>query len=541
MLCLRAARRLPLNAPCLSLRVRPDMPAEYAREAALALLSGGAHPILLNDEKVIAGLVRSGEHIGDGHAATEYTPVREKAGGLWRSEVPLGVARDHACDGCYEPQFVGKNWFTLGGLNALQILEATLNQGKSWLTAGPMYFRGQRVSFTSPHPTDLTTFDDVLATFFRHLSWMYARQADAQLGSFSRMSAVCPSPLLSCFVDDCIEKGLDYYAGGAQFNVIGPCFMALPNAINSLYAVKQLVFDPTTAVTSLAELVEALICDWGEAMNEPFISQLAGEGRIASRAQRFRRLREEALALPRYGRGHAGIDAFGDEFLRRVADAVVAVFTDPALPTARRMVELANQIGTPQRPFGIQVQPGVGTFENYLEFGATCGASADGRRAGETLASDLSPAPSPADRPVEHQEAGFLEALGGFTGEGTNALWDIAPTDVNIREDFPVDELQRAIVAFGKGAGSNLLTVTCANPETFAAACSDPEKYDLVRVRMGGWTEFFVAMFPAHQQQHRRRPISVPDATLVTHAAQRADGASSPLPSATSADWHPRR
>jgi pyruvate-formate lyase len=81
-------------------------------------------------------------------------------------------------------------------------------------------------SFTSPNPSDLTTFDDVLKTFFRHLSWMCARQADAQLGGFSRMSAVCPSPLLSCFVDDCIEKGLDYYAGGAQFNVIGPCFIA---------------------------------------------------------------------------------------------------------------------------------------------------------------------------------------------------------------------------------------------------------------------------------------------------------------------------
>jgi hypothetical protein len=70
-------------------------------------------------------------------------------------------------------------------------------------------------------------------------------------------------------------------------------------------------------------------------MNEPIVSQLAGEGRIASRAQRFRRLREEAPALPRYGRRHPEIDAFGDEFLRRVADTVVAVFTDPALPIAR--------------------------------------------------------------------------------------------------------------------------------------------------------------------------------------------------------------
>jgi len=90
-------------------------------------------------------------------------------------------------------------------------------------------------------------------------------------------------------------------------------------------------------------------------------------------------------------------------------------------------------------------------------------------------------------------------------------MWDLAPVDVNIREDFPVEALEQVIAAFGSGVGSNLLSITCADPETFAAACADPEKYDLVRVRMGGWSEFFVAMFPAHQQQHLRRPLSRPD------------------------------
>jgi len=365
LLCLRAARRLPFNAPCLSLRVRDDMPAEYAHEAALAILSGGAHPILLNDEKIIAGLVRSGDAIGDGAA------VREKAGGRWRSEVPLSVARGYACDGCYEPQFVGKNWFAIGGLDALQVLEATLNQGKAWLTAGPEWFRGQRVSFTSPEPKRLQSFDEVMELYFRHLSWMYAAQVHGQLGLFGQLSAVCPSPLLSVFVDDCIDKGLDLYAGGARFNVIAPCFTALPNAINSLYAVRRLVFDPTTAVTSLPELVEALMCDWGRSMNEPFTSVLAGEGRVAARAERFRELRAVATTLPKYGRGNEEIDAFGNTFLRRVSETAVAVFTDPAPPTARTMLDLAGKIGTAEHPFGVQVQPGAGTFENSVEFGST--------------------------------------------------------------------------------------------------------------------------------------------------------------------------
>lgn len=44
-----------------------------------------------------------------------------------------------------------------------------------------------------------------------------------------------------------------------------------------------------------------------------------------------------------------------------------------------------------------------------------------------------------------------------------------------------------------------------------AAARLDPEQYDLLRVRMGGWSEYFISMFPDHQQQHQHRPISVPD------------------------------
>jgi pyruvate-formate lyase len=87
---------------------------------------------------------------------------------------------------------------------------------------------------------------------------------------------------------------------------------------------------------------------------------------------------------------------------------------------------------------------------------------------------------------------------------------------MNIREDFPVEALERVLAAFAAGQGSNILTITCANPETFAGATTDPEQYDLVRVRMGGWSEFFVAMFPAHQAQHQRRPLSTPEKSPAT-------------------------
>jgi pyruvate-formate lyase len=316
--------------------------------------------------------------------------------------------------------------------------------------------------------------------------------------------------LLSVFIDDCIEKGLDYYNGGAKYNIYGPCYIALSSTINSLYAIKKMVFDPKAAVTSLPELLDCLSCDWGYKMSEPFVSTLEGDARIAAKADRYKRLREIALTMPRYGRGNPEVDKLGDQVISKIADISVQTFTSPVNQVKGQLTDLAKKLGTKEQPFGIQIQPGIGTFENHVEMGAWNGASADGRRAGTTVASDLSPAPSPADLPVDHQEAGFKASLAGFAGEGTLKITDGAPTDFNIPEDFPLDKLVDVLKQFAKGMSSNILTITTASPVTFEEAMTHPEKYDLVRVRTGGWSEFFTAMFPVIQEQHRRRPLSTP-------------------------------
>lgn len=55
LMCLKACRRLPLNAPCISLRLNKFTPEDVKKEAAKALLSGGAHPILFHDDKMVDG------------------------------------------------------------------------------------------------------------------------------------------------------------------------------------------------------------------------------------------------------------------------------------------------------------------------------------------------------------------------------------------------------------------------------------------------------------------------------------------------------
>ena len=534
-LCLRASARLPLNAPCLALRVRKDTPREYLEEAAKTLLSGGAHPVLMNDDKIIPGLQESGDLIGDGSPddGNDFTPLREKAEGRWRSEVSLASARNYACDGCYEPMFVGQNWFTLGGFSTLNPLECALNQGRLYASAGPAYLRGQNHSFRSSPAAEINSFEDLLELYFKHFYWLCAKSLNGQLSTFDAVASVCPTPLLSVLIDDCVDKGLDLYGGGARYNIYAPCFIGLSSTINSLYNIKKMVFDKETAVTSLPELVNCLICDWGHKMVEPMVSTLIGQTRVEAKAERWKRGRELALRYPRYGRTDEEIDengnrvvseeckelhALGDRIVSAIAELTAKVFREPVESTAAQMLDYAKKYGTKEQPFGFQIQPGAGTFENFVAFGGWSGASADGRRLGESLASDCSSAPSSMDRPPDPQTARFSSSLAAFSGypggeswEGTTKFWDGAPTDFNIDESFPLEDLVRVLSEFADGRGSNILTITTASPKTLAEAPSRPEKYDLLRVRMGGWSEFFTSMFPESQRQQQRRPMSTPE------------------------------
>jgi len=516
--CLKAIRRLPLNAPCVSLRIRSDIEntalgIEIVEEAAKAILSGGAHPIFLNDDLLIKELQKSGDHIGGSYVTDNGAHTR------WNSTVSLTDARDYACDGCYEPQFAGKNWFSLGGITTLKPLECAMNGGRTYSTAGPGYLRGIKESYLDEPQEDITLFGEIpehsfvedpktfLELYFAHFEILYTSSVVAQLKTFGANTEYCPSPLLSILIEGCTEKGRDLYEGGAKYNVYAPCFIALSSTINSLYAIRQMVFDSTQARTTLSELSDCLLCDWGYKMVAPVVDDL-NEGEIIAKSVHFKSLRNIALSLPRYGRGIKDIDDFGNNIIEKIAQIAMDVFTHPKGAVAEQLTRLAKEYGSDEHPFGIQVQPGVGTFENHVEMGAWSGASADGRRLGDSIASDLSPAPSPGDLPVDHQPAEFESSLMGFKSRGTRLMTDGAPTDFNITEDTLEADVQGFIRAFIRGNGSNILTITTASPKTMVGAMKDPERYNLLRVRTGGWSEFFAAMFPDKQEQHRRRPLS---------------------------------
>ena len=120
-------------------------------------------------------------------------PVAEKAGGLWSSAVSLTRRSRLRLRRLLRAAAFGHQLVHAGRPHhPSQVLEAALNQGKTWQSAGPVWFRGQRVSFTSEPAREIDSFERLIELFFKHLRWMYAKQADGQIGLFGRMNAVCP-------------------------------------------------------------------------------------------------------------------------------------------------------------------------------------------------------------------------------------------------------------------------------------------------------------------------------------------------------------
>eukprot|EP01038_Epipyxis_sp_PR26KG_P000950 gene950-1337_t len=197
------------------------MPAEYLDEAARCVLAGGAHPILYQDDRLCQALQQAGVN----------------------GNVSLKWSRDYAADGCYEPMLAGATAFSFNNVTPMTALEQTLNQGATYGAAGPVYLRGLKQTFRSPPADQITSFVMLTDIFLKQLEWLTVQSYNLILQNFGNLAGHCPSPLLSALIEGCVASGTDLTSGGARFNMIAPLCVGVSNTIDSLYAIRAMVFD----------------------------------------------------------------------------------------------------------------------------------------------------------------------------------------------------------------------------------------------------------------------------------------------------------
>ncbi len=66
--------------------------------------------------------------------------------------------------------------------------------------------------------------------------------------------------MISCSSSDCIERARGYHDRGTRYNVMSPHAGGIPDAGNSLLAVKRLVYEEGRL--GYAELATALCANW---------------------------------------------------------------------------------------------------------------------------------------------------------------------------------------------------------------------------------------------------------------------------------------
>jgi len=207
-----------------TVRINKNTDEKLLRRVAEVMRYGGGILAVYNEDLIIEALIK------DGYEERE--------------------ARKFANDGCWEVQIPGKTYFIYLPIDSLQILQKnTLKEYNEdvhfsdFETLYTQYKRDLRLKAEAIYKDRLKKF----ASFGDSANaWKWTEQP--------------PCTVVSLFEDGCVEKGLSYLEGGPIYNIFSPHIGGLADTVNSLYAIKKLVYDEKKV--TLSQLLKILKNNW---------------------------------------------------------------------------------------------------------------------------------------------------------------------------------------------------------------------------------------------------------------------------------------
>ena len=342
-------------------------------------------------------------------------------------------ARRFANDGCWEIQIPGKTFFTYAPFDSLQILQKKTMGGYS-----------EDLSFES--------FEELYSKYLRDLDVSVKKlfsdrlTYDFNVGKNRKWFWEPPTPctVVSIFEGGCIEKGLSYLEGGPVYNVVSPHIGGLPDTVNSLYAIKKLVFDEKKV--TLPELFEILRSNW----------------------ENSETLRQYALNKYTY---------FGNDSdeVDEIASRLVSDFADIC-------DSIESSYDTPA---------GISTFGRQLEWSPHRFATPYGKRAGDILTGNYSPTPGTDKEGATAIIKSYCKA--DLCRMVSGAALDIKLLPTNIKGEAGIDAIANLIRGF-VSLGGHFMQLDLADAELLRRAQENPEEYANLSVRVSGWNARFVTL-----------------------------------------------
>ena len=368
--------------------------------------------------------------------------------GMADSMKPMGVPDDERRDllvwGCYEYLPRGKGNCTSGF--RLNMLQPVLDMLKSAADGGP-----------APE-----TFADFLAEYKRQLKANVDRLMTIVNESESHLAEIHPALVLSLAIDSALERGTDAFSTGMTYNYTAMGEVAFATAVDSLLAVKTLVYEDGEKV-SLRELGGILLKDW------------AGHEEL-----RLRAVRE----VPKWGRG----DAVADDLAADVIETL-----------SRHVVGRPNGRGGKWTVYGLHSRA-------YIEFGADAIASPDGRRKGEHLSKNVAPS-------IGAETEGITGTLRSYAKIRPENFPCGSVLDVMINPATVCGEkglgVFRSLVEYWMANGGTALNVNIVSVEELRDAQLHPGKYENLQVRIAGWNVRWIDIPKREQDDFIARAESI--------------------------------
>lgn len=393
-----------------SVRLNANTDEKLVRRVAEVMRFGGGILAVYNEDLVIESLCKDG-----------YT---------------LAEARKFANDGCWEVQVPGKTYFIYTCLDSLRVLqEKTLKNYDG--TVDFADFEALYAQYSEDLKATVVEFGHRMSHAFVHTDpptkeWVWHPQM--------------PCTVVSLFEQGCIEKGLSYLEGGPIYNIHSPHIAGLADAVNSLYAIKKLVYEEKRM--SLPAFVEILRKDWeGEELLREYVKR----------------------QYTYYGNDNDEVDLIGKRVLSDYADACDG---------------LAGLCG-------FRFPAGVSTFGRQIEWAPHRLTAAHGRKKGEVLAANCSPTPGT-------DSAGATAIIRSYCKLGLERVPSGAALDVKllpsaVKGEDGLDALCALLRGFVALRGF-FMQPDVTDVSILHAAQENPEEYETLSVRVSGWNARFVTL-----------------------------------------------
>lgn len=353
-----------------------------------------------------------------------------------REGYSLEEARRFANDGCWEVQVPGKTHFFYIPFDALQVLlHDTLHLQDT--------------------PAVFASFEELYAAFSERLRDKVEAicgqvKADRlvqgpEAGQWSWRPQT-PCPVVSLLTEGCVATGRSYFEGGPVYTVASPHIGGAPDVVNSLYAIKKLVFDDK--LVDFARLMAILQNNWE---GEEALRQYASSQYVY------------------YGNDNDEVDAVAVRLLDDFA----------------AMVRACND-GCP-----IRFTAGVSTFGRQIEWAPFRAAVPFGRRKGDILAPNLSPTPGTDTEGATAVIRSYCKA--DLRNMGSGAALDVELYPTTAQGEAGIAALVGLLRGFVR-LGGFFLQMDVIDRQALLEAQKHPEQYKTLSVRVSGWNARFVTL-----------------------------------------------